>query len=390
MRKILHIVAAAMFCALAQGQVPVQPIVQPHMTFVDAAGLPCAGCSLYSYAAGTTTPLATYVDSTGTSVNPNPIILDASGGPQTPSGSTGGIWLGRNSYKLILKSALGATIWTADNVDAAALLPCAPAHTIQISNTGVNGLTCDSNITIDPINHTLNVGVMSTNHVTIGALGTPTSWFLDTTSPATACASIGCSTAAGTVTSASVVTANGVSATVATPTTTPAFTFTLGAITPSSVALNAGTAMTGNQGTGVKVQHSTGSPVTDNCAKFDATGNTVDSGVACGGGGDSSITTNGYTTLSNGLIIQWGVITIAACGTSHCDSASTSLPLTFPTAAFTCTATPQTDVPTGGWNMIAGMVNAFDAGHITVSVDTSQTAVHFSNDIPVGWQCYGH
>ena len=40
---------------------------------------------------------------------------------------------------------------------------------------------------------------------------------------------------AGTVTSASVTTANGVSATVATATTTPAFTFTLGAITPSSV-----------------------------------------------------------------------------------------------------------------------------------------------------------
>jgi hypothetical protein len=40
----------------------------------------------------------------------------------------------------------------------------------------------------------------------------------------------------GTVTSASVVTANGVSATVANSTTTPAFTFTLGAITPSSVA----------------------------------------------------------------------------------------------------------------------------------------------------------
>jgi hypothetical protein len=41
---------------------------------------------------------------------------------------------------------------------------------------------------------------------------------------------------AGTVTSVSVVTANGVSGTVATPTTTPAITLVLGAITPSSVA----------------------------------------------------------------------------------------------------------------------------------------------------------
>lgn len=43
------------------------------------------------------------------------------------------------------------------------------------------------------------------------------------------------SAGSGTVTSASVTTANGVSATVANAATTPAFTFTLGAITPSSV-----------------------------------------------------------------------------------------------------------------------------------------------------------
>jgi hypothetical protein len=44
------------------------------------------------------------------------------------------------------------------------------------------------------------------------------------------------SLAAGTVTSVSVVTANGVSGSVATATTTPAITVTLGAITPTSVA----------------------------------------------------------------------------------------------------------------------------------------------------------
>ncbi len=48
----------------------------------------------------------------------------------------------------------------------------------------------------------------------------------------------------GTVTSASVVTANGVSASVANATTTPAFTFTLGAITPTTV--NGNTFTTGN------------------------------------------------------------------------------------------------------------------------------------------------
>jgi hypothetical protein len=48
----------------------------------------------------------------------------------------------------------------------------------------------------------------------------------------------------GTVTSVSVVTANGISGSVANPTTTPAITLTLGAITPSSVAIGVGSAIT--------------------------------------------------------------------------------------------------------------------------------------------------
>lgn len=275
MKRLLRLVALAIaeLCAITAHAVPVTPATIPRITFVNASGAPCAGCQLYTYSAGTTTALATYVDATGTSVNTNPIVLDVAGGAN--------IWLGRNSYKFILKDALGSTIWTVDQVNAATLFPCSPANTIQIANAGVNGLTCDSNITIDTINHTLNVGVMSVNHVTIGALSTPTSWFFDTTSPATACASIGCSSATGTVTNVSVVTANGVSATVANPTTTPALTFTLGAITPSSIALAGGSALTGNQGNGAKVQHSTGSTTTDDCAKFDVNGNVVDAGSPC-------------------------------------------------------------------------------------------------------------
>lgn len=54
----------------------------------------------------------------------------------------------------------------------------------------------------------------------------------------------------GTVTSVSVTTANGVSGSVATATTTPAITLTLGAITPTSVAINGGTALTTSNQTG--------------------------------------------------------------------------------------------------------------------------------------------
>lgn len=63
----------------------------------DVNGLPLAGGKLYSYAAGTTTPLATYTDSSGGTPNTNPIILDAYGEAV--------VWLGSNAYKFNLLDA---------------------------------------------------------------------------------------------------------------------------------------------------------------------------------------------------------------------------------------------------------------------------------------------
>jgi microcystin-dependent protein len=54
------------------------PAVLPIQQFFDDNGAPLAGGKLYSYAAGTSTPQATYADAGGTP-NVNPIILDASG-----------------------------------------------------------------------------------------------------------------------------------------------------------------------------------------------------------------------------------------------------------------------------------------------------------------------
>lgn len=75
---------------------------------VDALGLPLAGGLLYTYAAGTLTPLATYTDAGGASPNTNPVVLDASGRAD--------VFLGTSSYRMILKSALGITIWDEDNI----------------------------------------------------------------------------------------------------------------------------------------------------------------------------------------------------------------------------------------------------------------------------------
>lgn len=50
----------------------------------------------------------------------------------------------------------------------------------------------------------------------------------------------------------------------------------------------------------------------------------------------TSLSSNGYTTLSNGLIMQWGSV---SCGAATV--ASTTFPITFPTAVYILVSTPQ-------------------------------------------------
>jgi hypothetical protein len=348
-----YLLLFALFLGQCFAQVPVTPIVQPRVTFVDAAGLPCSGCSLYSYAAGTTTPLATYTDASGTSQNTNPIILDAAGGAN--------IWLGANSYKLLLKDPSGATIWSVDQVRSGSLLPCASANAIQAANSAVNGLNCDPTITINTVTHTINVGSLPTNHVTIGALGTPTSWTLDTTTPATAAASLNLG-AIGSGTANQIATypttgnnlqgsssiPDGITAITRSPgdnSTNPATTAYValpGAINPSSVQVATGTAMTGNQGNGAKIQHSTGAVTAGNCAKYDADGNLIDAGSACSFAFTGA---SGYQTLPSGLTLQWA--TGSPC-TGDCTQT-----VTFPTAfAHACFLVFTTNYDGGSTNVV--------------------------------------
>lgn len=80
--------------------------------FFDNNGDPLSGGKIYTYAAGTTTPLATYTSVTGSAFLSNPIILNAAG--RVP---TGEIWLTDGlQYKFVLKDANDATIATYDNV----------------------------------------------------------------------------------------------------------------------------------------------------------------------------------------------------------------------------------------------------------------------------------
>lgn len=79
--------------------------------FFDNSGNPLAGGLIYTYDAGTTNPAATYTSNTGLTANSNPIVLDSAGR------ATNEIWLTEGaSYKFILKTSLGTTLGTYDNV----------------------------------------------------------------------------------------------------------------------------------------------------------------------------------------------------------------------------------------------------------------------------------
>lgn len=81
----------------------------PKLQFFGTDGLPLVGGKLYTYAAGTTTPLATYTDHTGSSLNTNPIILDSAG--------QAGVWLtDSTTYKYTLTDADNVPLFTVDYV----------------------------------------------------------------------------------------------------------------------------------------------------------------------------------------------------------------------------------------------------------------------------------
>lgn len=81
--------------------------------FFDDNGNPLTGGKVYTYAAGTTTPAATYTTSTGAVANTNPIILDAAGRTANET------WLVAGSlYKFIVKTSADVLVGTYDGLPA--------------------------------------------------------------------------------------------------------------------------------------------------------------------------------------------------------------------------------------------------------------------------------
>lgn len=87
------------------------PVLKPK--YFNAGGTAAlAGGKLYSFAAGSATPLVTYTDSTLGTPNTNPVVLDANG--------EASVWLDPTlNYKFILQDSSGVQQWSVDQVAGA-------------------------------------------------------------------------------------------------------------------------------------------------------------------------------------------------------------------------------------------------------------------------------
>jgi hypothetical protein len=80
--------------------------------FFDNNGVILSGGKIYTYAAGTTTPQASYTSATGVTAHANPIILDSAG--RVPGGE---IWLTDGLiYKFVIETATSILLGTYDNI----------------------------------------------------------------------------------------------------------------------------------------------------------------------------------------------------------------------------------------------------------------------------------
>ena len=115
--------------------------------FFDNNGVPLSGGLLYTYQAGSSTPLATYTDINGSIANANPIVLNSSGRLDNE------VWLTYGfNYKFVLQTSAATTLGTYDNL------------------YGIIGVAGTSTGT------TIPTGVISLWYGSIGSV--PTGWYL--------------------------------------------------------------------------------------------------------------------------------------------------------------------------------------------------------------------
>jgi hypothetical protein len=108
--------------------------------FFDNNGVMLSGGKLYTYAAGTTTPQATFTSRNGLTANTNPIILDSAGRTPEQIWSTEGIL-----YKYVVETANNQLIRSWDNIGGSVVASnlaqdlAAPSGSTLVGLTGFKG-----------------------------------------------------------------------------------------------------------------------------------------------------------------------------------------------------------------------------------------------------------
>jgi len=145
----------------------------PKQQIFGSDGAPLVGGKIYTYAAGTTTPLATYTDSGAGTANTNPIILNSLG--------QANIWLSTAAYKFSVYTSADVLLYTVDNISApldSTALALALSSPTPIGNTTPNSgaftTLAATTGTITTVNATT---VNSTTSVTTGVTTTGTLTF---------------------------------------------------------------------------------------------------------------------------------------------------------------------------------------------------------------------
>lgn len=136
---------------------------QPKAQFFDASGSPLVGGKVFTYAAGTTTPLETYTSESAVTPNTNPVILDSRGECD--------LWFSAaSSYKVVLKSATDVLQWTVDNISTYGTLASQNSNNVAITGGTITGVTLTVNVIGDVSG---NAGTV-TNGVYLDAVQTVT------------------------------------------------------------------------------------------------------------------------------------------------------------------------------------------------------------------------
>jgi hypothetical protein len=160
--KLKHLFVAILALAAIPLSVSEAANLPPDLKFCrsDSNGDPLSGGLLYTYQAGTTTPQATYTDSTEGTPNANPVVLDAAG--------CASVWLDPDlSYKFILQNSDAVTQWTTDGV-AGLLAPDAVITTSIADDAVTLAKMADDSVGADELRDDASLDInraVTTNHV---------------------------------------------------------------------------------------------------------------------------------------------------------------------------------------------------------------------------------